>query len=77
MEMQDKIIAKLVEMDSYMREHMATKNELQAVKVELTDKIEGFIELHETVDYWMVALRSKVERLGERLDRLETAFKAG
>lgn len=43
----NKILAKVVDMDHYMRENVATKDELRATEDKLVTHIDGFIKLHE------------------------------
>ena len=59
----DKVIQKLVDMDAYMHEELATKAELREVESRLTDQVEGFVKIHETLDHEFVSLRAKVDWL--------------
>ncbi len=70
-ELLNKILAKLVNVEAYMHENMATKQGLQEVKSELMTHIDGFIKLHEALTLEFAALRSKNERLEERLQKIE------
>lgn len=70
-ELLNKILAKLIDSDQYMRENMVTRHEFENFKVEIYSHIDGFIKLHETLDVELVVLRSKYERLEERLGRVE------
>lgn len=62
-----KIFSKVVDIE----EKMMTKGEFQTFKTEIYSHIDGFIKLHETLDVELVALRSKYDRLDERLILVE------
>ena len=70
-ELLNTIIAKLVNVEAYMHENMATKQELQEVKSELMTHIDGFIKLHETLVVELAAMRAKNERLEARIEKIE------
>lgn len=70
-ELLNKILAKLVNVESYMHENMATKQELQEVKSDLITHIDGFIKLHEAVMLELTAMRSSHKRLEERIQKIE------
>jgi hypothetical protein len=68
---QDKIIGKLVDMEDYMSEHLATKEELRGIESRLTDQVEGFVKLHTALNHEHYALCSKVDRIDKRVVGLE------
>ncbi|MBI2552048.1 hypothetical protein HYW17_01980 [Candidatus Uhrbacteria bacterium] len=70
-ELLNKILIKLIDLDVYVREHTATKEEMQASEDRMLTHIDGFIKLHETLDLELVALRSKVDRVEERVGKIE------
>lgn len=70
-ELLNRIVAKLVDMDAFLREQVATKEELKASENRMIEHIDGFIKLHETLDQELVMLRSKVGRLEDRLVKVE------
>ena len=63
-------------MDSYIREHLVTREEFLAANGELIGQVEGFVKLHETIDHEFVALRSKVDRLEDGISSLSKRFGA-
>lgn len=70
-ELLNKILAKLVNVESYMHENMFTKEAAQEMESRLMTHIDGFIKLHQTLVLELAAMRSKNERLEERLKRVE------
>lgn len=67
MDIQDKIIEKLTEIDANVKE---MKVELSSTKADvggLKNSVEGFVKLHVTLDCEVAALRSKVDRLESNL----------
>jgi len=50
---------------------MVTKDELQEAKSEILDDVDRFTKLHETLDQELSMLRSKYNRLEERVLSLE------
>lgn len=73
-ELVNKILVKIVGMEQYLRENVVTKNELRESGDRILTQMGGFIKLHETLDLELVALRSKVDRLEERVVRIESRF---
>lgn len=65
------ILVKVINIEETVQTKMATKDDLAVLKTEMYSHIDGFIKLHETLDVELVALRSKYERLEERLIRVE------
>ncbi|MBI2644853.1 hypothetical protein HYW94_01590 [Candidatus Uhrbacteria bacterium] len=70
-ETQDRLVAEVVGMKQYMREQMATKDELRETENRLATHMDGFIKLHENLDTELVALRGKYDRLEQRIEILE------
>lgn len=70
-QMTDKIVAKLLDMDSYMRENMFTRSEAKEMEERLVTSMDRFAKLHETLDTELVALRGKYDRLEGRLEVVE------
>ncbi len=70
-ELLEKILAKIVNIEEYMKENMAIKDELRESEDRLITHIDGFVKLHETLDLELVALRGKYDRLEERVEMLE------
>ncbi len=66
----DKILMKVVDIDSRL-DSFATKEDVRMMKDDIMTTIDRFAKLHETLDHELVAMRSKYERLEERLERLE------
>ena len=54
-----------------IEEKMVTKDEHQESKSEIITHVDGFIKLHQTVSIELVAMRSKYERLEQRIEQLE------
>ena len=72
MNTEDKIIAKLTDIDENVKD---IKAELATTKIEvssLKSHVEGFVKLHETLDCEVAALRHKVDWVQERVLKLET-----
>lgn len=67
----DTILAKVVGIAQTVKDNMFTKDEAREMESRLLTHIDGFIKLHETLDVELVALRSKYERLEERVVRVE------
>jgi hypothetical protein len=67
----DRIIEKLIEMDDHIHRKLVTKTEFMERIDRLTDQVEGFVRLHTGHDVELMALRSKTDRLDERLTRVE------
>lgn len=70
-ELLNKILAKLVNVEAYMHENMFTQTQAQDMESRLMTHIDGFIKLHQTLVLELAALRSKNERLEERLKKVE------
>ena len=68
---EDLIIQKLIELDVYVRQRVATKDELRDLRDEVVSHVDEFTKLHETLDHEVVSLRSKIDRLEARFVRLE------
>ncbi len=62
----DKLVIKVIDMDERMKS-LATKDELAETRSNIITTIDRFAKLHETLDQELVALRSKYDRLEERL----------
>lgn len=65
------ILTKVVNIDSKINNDMFTKDDAAEMKSELYSHIDGFVKLHETLDQELVSLRSKYDRLDERLKVVE------
>ena len=65
------ILTKVVNIDSKINNDMFTKDDVAEMKSELYSHIDGFVKLHETLDQELVSLRSKYDRLDERLKVVE------
>lgn len=73
-ELLNKILIKLVNVAedvNGVRENMFTKNAAQEMESRLMSHIDSFIKLHEAVTLELVAMRSKHERLEERIQKIE------
>ncbi len=70
-ELLNKILAEVVNVKEYMHENMVTKEAAKEMESRLLSHIDGFIKLHETIDVELVSMRSKVERLETRLEKVE------
>ena len=63
----------------FLQEHMVTqegmqtfvRQEIQEAKTEIMTNVDRFVTLHQTLDQELVAMRSKYERLEERLELVE------
>jgi hypothetical protein len=71
MDIQDKIIEKLTEMSSDMKDMKVDISETKTDVRELRGHVEGFVRLHETLDCEVVTLRSKLDRFKDRLKMVE------
>lgn len=69
MKQADIIIRKIVEMDEYMREQLATKRELRDVENRLLTHIDGLASRQEKFEVELVALRHHVDRLETNMGR--------
>ena len=65
------ILTKVVNIDSKINNDMFTKDDAAEMESELYSHIDGFVKLHETLDQELVSLRSKYDRLDERLKVVE------
>jgi hypothetical protein len=68
---QDKVIAKMVDMETYMRDELATKSELKELEGRVTDHIDGFARLHATLDQEFIAMQSRTGRIEEDVEVLK------
>lgn len=50
---------------------LATKQDLTALKTDIMTTVDRFVKLHETLDQELVAMRSKYERLEDRMEIVE------
>ncbi|MFH1314989.1 MAG: hypothetical protein ABIH67_01185 [Candidatus Uhrbacteria bacterium] len=66
----DKIITKVIDIDGRL-DDFVTKEDLKQTESRITSDFDRFVKLHETLDLELVALRSKYERLEERIVNLE------
>ena len=66
----EKILIKVVDIDGRL-DTFATKQNLDDAKTEILTMVDRFAKLHETLDHELVSLRSKYERLEERLSLIE------
>jgi len=69
-EILDKILTKVIEIDDRL-DSFITKEYLDVRLNELITSIDRFAKLHETLDQELVALRSRYERLEERVEKVE------
>jgi hypothetical protein len=69
--MEDKILQMLINLDHYVRENLVTHEEARVTEDRIMTHMDGFIKLHETLDVEIVALRSKVDRLEGRIEKVE------
>lgn len=67
MKQADIIIRKIVEMDEYMREKLATKDELRELGNEMVTHMDGFASRQDKFEVELVALRHHVDRIESRL----------
>jgi len=75
MDIQDKIIEKLTDIDAKV-DSLINRQEKTDARVEtLANHVEGFVRLHETLDCEVSALRNKVDRAEGRLTTVETTLK--
>lgn len=65
--MMDRIIAEIIDMKAYMREHFATKVELKEVENRLTDHIDGFAKRQVSFESEVAALHSRTSRIEEKI----------
>lgn len=72
--MLDKVLTKLIDLDEYVRTKVVTHEQLDHRINQLGTQVDGFVKLHETLDQELVAMRARVERLEDRITRLETKF---
>ncbi len=49
----------------------ATKDDLVQAKSDILESVDRFTKLHETLDHELVAMRSKYDRLEERMKAIE------
>lgn len=70
-ELLNKILAKLVNVESYMHENMFTQKQAEEMESRLLSHIDGFIKLHEAVMLELTSMRSSHKRLEERLKKVE------
>lgn len=75
MDIQDKIIEKLTDIDANVKDLIAWKGTVERKIDVLTDHVEGFVRLHETLDCEVSALRNKVDRAEGRLTTVEASLK--
>ena len=71
MSQQDDILMKIFSKVVDIEANMLTKDEFNNFKTGIYPHVDGFIKLHETLDIELLALRSKYERLEERLTYVE------
>ncbi len=69
--MLDKILTKVIDMDERM-DDFVTKEDLKQTENRILTDFDRSVKLHETLDQKLVALRSKYDRLEERIVKLET-----
>jgi seryl-tRNA synthetase len=69
MKQADIIIRKIVEMDEYMREQLATKDELRELRNEMIMHMDGFASRQDKFEVELVALRHHVDRLETSMGR--------
>ena len=69
-EMLNKILTKVIEIDDRL-DSFVTKDDLAATENKILTDFDRFVKLHETLDQELVALRSKYDRLEERLTLIE------
>ncbi|MDD5251468.1 MAG: hypothetical protein PHT12_02435 [Patescibacteria group bacterium] len=67
MDIQDKIIVKLTEIDANVKDLVAWKGTMEVKIDNLNNHVEGFVKLHEALDCEVAALRHKVDRFEGRL----------
>ncbi|HLD21232.1 MAG TPA: hypothetical protein VJB64_04005 [Patescibacteria group bacterium] len=68
------------EIMDFLKEHLVMRDEIRdivreetgATKTEIVEHVDRFAKLHETLDQELVMLRSKYNRLEERLEIVET-----
>lgn len=66
-----KVLNKLIDLDAFVRENTVKKQDFDYAINNITQHIDGFVKLHETLDQEMVMLRAKVERFETRLENIE------
>lgn len=65
------LVAEFVDVREYIKEDLVTGGEFNEKIDEVTTHIDGFINLHTTLDQELVALHHKYDRLEDRLVRVE------
>lgn len=60
---EDKIINKLIGMETFLHEKVATKDELRKAKTEIMSHIDGFAQRQENFDHELVSMRSRMDRM--------------
>ena len=68
------------EIMDFLKEHLVMRDEIRDIvreetgttKTEIVEHVDRFAKLHETLDQELVMLRSKYNRLEERLEIVET-----
>ena len=68
-ETQNSLIQKVIDMDTYMHQELATKAELQEVGGTLLTHIDGLTKHQEKFDHELTALRFRVETIQENFGR--------
>jgi len=63
---QDKTLSKIAEMDSYLRDKTATKDELREAKSEIMNHIDGFAGNQRKFDAELAAANSRMDRFEGR-----------
>ena len=71
-----KLFSKVNDLDEYIRREMVTRREHDQLREDVIVHVDSFVKLHETLDQELVALRSKVDRLEDRVVRLESRISA-
>jgi len=66
----DRLTTKVIDMDARL-DSFVTKEDFHGRMDRMADNIDRFVKLHETLDHELVAMRSKYERLEERLEKVE------
>ncbi len=68
-ETQNSLIQKVIDIDTYMHQELATKTELQEVGGTLLTHIDGLTKHQEKFDHELTALRFRVETIQENFGR--------
>lgn len=68
---QNNLLAAIFNKVTTIEEKMVTKDAHQESKSEIISHVDGFIKLHQTVSTELIAMRSKYERLEQRIEQLE------